>query len=293
MRSTGESRSSGLDRSTFWGSRARYAIGAAWLILSVAAFEPETSSAQAVAASRAGVSAPIAASSVPGERGPSLLMATLASAGLPGAGQALLHSRRAFAYAGAEVVGLSIYLVQKRDGDRQRARYRELSRTVARAHFMPNGPDGNWDYYERMEKFAASGAYDAIAGGAIDPESDPATYNGSMWLLARQTYWRDPNAAPSPSSPEYQSSLAFYAKRAVPPEFQWSWAGSADGFQQYRRAIAGSNSAFRRAEQTAGLVIANHILSAVDAYVSVRLRAHQNADGRTSLTAGIPFGSSH
>jgi hypothetical protein len=271
---------------------SRCAIGAECVVLCITTLWPDTSVAQGVAASRAAVSAPVTSGSSIRARGPSLLMATLASATLPGAGQALLHSRRAIAYVGAEVVGLSVYVVQTRNGDRQRARYRDLSRTVARAHFMPGGPAGNWDYYERMEKFAASGAYDANPGGAIDPESDPATYNGSIWLLARQTYWRDPNTAPAPTSTEFQASLAFYTKRAVPPELQWSWAGSTDGFQEYRRSIAGSNSAFRRAEQTAGLVIANHILSAVDAFVSVRLRARHSPDGRTSLTAGIPFGSS-
>lgn len=265
----------------------------AWLMVSFSALVPAISGAQSLAALRVGVTAPVVAGSAVREGGPSLFMATLASAAMPGAGQALLHSRRALAYAGAEVVGLSAYVLQMRGGDRQREKYRNLSRTVARAHFSPNGPDGNWDYYERMEKFTASGAYDATPGGSIDPESDPTTYNGSIWLLARQTYWRDPNSAPAPNSPEYQSSLAFYAKRAVPAELQWSWAGAPDGFQQYRRSIAASNSAFRRAEQTAGLVLANHIFSAVDAYVSVRLRANQNADGRTSLTAGFPIGSSH
>jgi hypothetical protein len=192
----------------------------------------------------------------------------------------------------AEVAGLVAYSVENRDGERQRNRYRDLSRTVARAQFIPDGPAGNWDYYERMEKYPASGVYDAVPGGSVDPEPDQTTYNGSIWLLARQTYWRDPRAPPSPNSAEYQSALTFYAKRAIPPEMRWSWLASPSGFQEYKHAIAGSNNAFKRAEQTAGLVIANHILSVVDAFVSVRLRARQSADGRTSVTAGIPIGFS-
>jgi hypothetical protein len=39
------------------------------------------------------------------------------------------------------------------------------------------------------------------------------------------------------------------------------------------------------------LIIANHLLSAVDAFVSVKLRAHRTND-RTFVTAGIPIGFS-
>lgn len=263
------------------------------LMCLAASLLPAISAGQSAAATRTGVSATIATSeSVARNRDPSLLLATAASAVVPGTGQALLRSRRAIAYAGAEVVGWVAYTVQVRDGERQRARYRELSRTVARARFMPAGTGGNWDYYERMEKFVSSGAYDAVPGGGVDPEPDPATYNGSVWLLARQTYWRDPREAPGASSSEYQAALAFYTRRAVPPELQWSWAGAADGFQQYRRSIAGSNSAFRRAEQTMGLVIANHILSAIDAYVSVRLRLKRAANGGAALNVAVPFAGS-
>ena len=269
------------------------ALIVAWLLSATG------SSAQAVSMQVAGISRPqpsppdsTAKSASRGRRVPSMFVATAASALVPGAGQALMGSRRAIVYALAEGIGWVAYTRQMRDGDRQRALYRDLSRSVARAQFVPNGPTGDWDYYERMEKFIASGAYDAVAGGAVDPEQDPGTYNGSIWLLARQTYWRDPNSPPGILSPEYQSALEFYERRAVPPALQWSWAGAAAGLQRYRRSIAASNSAFRQAEQTAGLVIANHILSAVDAYVSLRLRASTDSHGRTTLTASIPVGGS-
>ncbi len=240
--------------------------------------------AQSLHAARDGISRPVEASeSAVNRRGPSLATVTLASAILPGAGQALLRSVRAFIYVGIEALGWVRYSRQQNDGDRFRTRYRDLSRTVARAAFNPAGPDGDWDYYERMEKFSASGAYDRVPGGDLDPESDPSTYNGSIWLLARQTYWRDPNTPPASSSNEFQSALGFYTKRAVPSDLQWSWVGAAEGFQQYRRSVAASNTAFKRAEQTAELIIANHILSAVDAYVSVRMRLSNNVGGGRTL----------
>lgn len=263
------------------------------LLLLSALLAPTAANGQSLAAARSGLSSLADSSrSASSERPRSVLLATAASAVIPGAGQALLGSRRAIAYGVAEVAGIVVYSVEQRDGNRQRNLYRELSRNVARAQFVPDGPAGNWDYYERMEKYPASGAFDAVPGGGVDPETDQSTYNGFIWLLARQTYWRDPGASPSPASPEYQSALAFYLKRAVPSEMRWSWLTSPEGFQQYKHAIAGSNSAFRRAEQTAGLVIANHFLSAVDAFVSVRLRARQSADGTMSVTAGIPIGFS-
>lgn len=245
---------------------------------------PPSANAQSLQLARVGVARRVDVSEAAAtRRDPSLATATLASAVLPGAGQALLRSSRAFIYAGIETLGWLRYSRQQNDGDRFRSRYRELSRTVARAQFNPAGPDGDWDYYERMEKFAASGAYDRVPGGDVDPESDPSSYNGSIWQLARQTYWRDPNTPPTPSSPEFQSALAFYIKRAVPADLRWSWIGAAEGFQEYRRSVAASNTAFKRAEQTAGLIIANHILSAVDAYVAVRMRLSHRVGGGTSL----------
>lgn len=227
------------------------------------------------------------------QRGPSLVTATLASAIIPGAGQAILGSRRAIIYSAAEVVGLVAYASEQRKGDRERDRYLELARGVARSRFNPNGPVGNWDYHERMEKFVASGAFDVVPGGPLEPEVDETTYNGSVWLLARQTYWRDPKNPPAPTSAEYEAALSFYKNRAISDDMRWSWLGTGDGLQRYQRAIARSNSAFKRAEQTLGLVIANHFFSAVDAFVSVKMRARNEADGRVSLTATLPLGNSH
>lgn len=226
-------------------------------------------------------------------RGPSLVTATLASAIIPGAGQAILGSRRAIIYSAAEVVGLVAYASQQRKGDRERDRYLELARGVARSRFNPDGPVGNWDYHERMEKFVASGAFDVVPGGPLEPEADETTYNGSVWLLARQTYWHDPKDPPATTSAEYEAALSFYKNRAISDDMRWSWLGTGDGLQQYQRAIARSNSAFKRAEQTLGLVIANHFFSAVDAFVSVKMRARNEADGRVSLTATLPLGTSH
>lgn len=213
----------------------------------------------------------------------------VASAILPGAGQAILRQKRSVVYLALEAAGVGYYLSQHREGDRERSRYRRLSRTVARAAYSPDGPAGSWDYYERMEKYVESGAYDIVSGGNVDPETNVETFNGAMWLLARQTYWRDANSSPPVESAEYRAALDFYMSRAVKPEYRWSWSADPEAFLQYRLAIASSNSAFRHAEQIVSVVLANHFLSAVDAYASVKLRVRRNGDGATALVATWPF----
>lgn len=217
------------------------------------------------------------------------LTVTLASAVVPGAGQLLLRQKRAAAYLALEAGGLAFYFSQTRDGRRQRDRYRELSREVARAQFNPNGPRGDWDYYERMGQFVASGEFDRIPGGPVDPEVNEESYNGAVWLLARQTYWRNPDVPPDPASPEFAAAMNFYQERAVAPGMRWSWIGQPQALQQFRSAIEGSNSAFRSASATASIVLANHFLSAVDAYVSVQIRLRRNTDESLSVTASVPI----
>jgi len=215
-------------------------------------------------------------------------LVTISSAIVPGAGQMILRQKRGLLYLALETAGVGMYLSEIREGARQREGYRKISRSVARATYSPDGPQGSWDYYERMEKYVESGAFDRVAGGETDPEIDPESFNGSVWLLARQTYWRDPEVAPPSTSEEYRAALSFYEKRAVTPEYRWSWAGATAEFARYRSAISGSNSAFRNAGQTASLVLANHFLSAVDAYTSVRLRVKRAGEGELALAVSVP-----
>lgn len=234
--------------------------------------------AQASAEASAGIS-----------RSRSPAVVTIASAIIPGSGQALMHQKRSVLYLALEAAGLAYYVSQNREGNRDRREYRSISRNAARAQLSPNGPEGTWDYYERMEKYVASGSYDRVSGGDVDPETDPDTFNGAMWLLARQTYWRDPDVTPSTQSVEYRSAISFYIARAVTPEFLWSWTNAPEAFQKYRSAIAGSNNAFRNAEQTLSLILANHFLSAIDAYASVRMQVRRNGQGITTLSASLAF----
>lgn len=215
-------------------------------------------------------------------------LAPVASAILPGSGQALLHRSRALPYLVVEAFGWAQYVHELRQGRRRREDYRGLARVVARAPYSDSLPVGNWEYYESMEKFAESGVYNANPIGGFAPETDPATFNGSVWLLARRTFWENVAAAPPPGSPEYQRAEEFYLRRAVRPEYRWSWKSALLEQDVFRSAIHESNAAFRLASQYLSVVLANHALSAVDAFVTLRLQG--TPDGHQyGVTGSIPW----
>src|SRR5687768_5353305 len=89
------------------------------LIVVCAALLPLSVGGQSVVQARAGVrSSAESPDSARDRKGPSLAAATLASAVIPGAGQAMLKSGRAFIYAGVETLGWIRYSRQQGDGNR-------------------------------------------------------------------------------------------------------------------------------------------------------------------------------
>lgn len=217
--------------------------------------------------------------------------AVLASAVIPGTGQALLRQERVVAYLAVEAYSWARFVADAREGRRARASYRNLASEVARRPFSDTRPIGDFDYYERMEKFVESGAFDAIPGGELDPEPDTTTANGAIWLLARQTYWSDPSVPPPRSAPEYGFAEEFYRERAVAPAYRWSWSNARLEYAEFRRSIRRSNNAYRTSLQDLGLVIANHALSTVDAFVTVRLRRRVVAgEQHYEMWGSLPFG---
>ncbi|MBY0488955.1 MAG: hypothetical protein K2R93_03860 [Gemmatimonadaceae bacterium] len=213
---------------------------------------------------------------------PASWWAPLASLAVPGAGQSMLKQPRSVAYVAAEAFLVIQYLAAERDGNRDRGAYRQLASEVAR---KPYGGTriGTWDYYESMEKFLESGAYSKASSGAVEPETDPTTYNGARWLLARQNYWANPNVTPARNSPEYQRALAFYLASAVTDEYRWSWRDQQLQQDVYRQTIRSANRSYQRATTLLGVVAMNHLSSLIDAYISVRVRRFGTGkEGRTS-----------
>jgi hypothetical protein len=218
-----------------------------------------------------------------------LWTAPIASAVVPGAGQAMLHQERLLAYLAVEGFVWLQYFKDVRDWHQQRAAYEQLAAQVARSPFMPNPPIGGWDYYERMEHYVESGVY-SLSGSMTDvqPETDENTYNGTMWALARSNFWPDPGAPPPTTSPEYQHALQFYESRAVTPEYRWSWRNAQLEQDLYRRRINKANDAVRRSTSDLGIILANHVLSAVDAFTTLQLHAERGPAGDARLEWRIP-----
>lgn len=231
----------------------------------------------------------IARDTVPAPRlGPSP-WTVVASALLPGLGQATQGVDRAMGYMAVEAFAWTSYAWFSTDSRRHRDGYRDLASAVARSPFSTFRPNGDFEYYERMSHFTESGRYDVIPGGAVNPETDGSTYNGSIWELARRTFWSDPGTAPDPSSDEWKRSISFYQSRAYQQPYRWSWTGAGREYAEFKARIDASNDANRRAVQALGAVIANHVLSAVDAYIVVRLRA-QGPESGLSIQGSIPLG---
>lgn len=218
--------------------------------------------------------------------------APLASAALPGTGQMVLRQDRWLPYLAIEAYAWFQYAASRADARRQSRAYRALARDVAQAPFGARR-EGDFDYYERMKHFSESGVYDLVPGDELDPEIDTVTSNGALWLLARRTYWTDPDVAPDRDSPQYRNALIFYATRAVRPDFRYSWRDAQFEHDVFRRTIDRSNSAYRRSVEYLGAVLANHVLSTVDAYTTLRLQRRlpspTSPEGDLELSATLPW----
>lgn len=210
---------------------------------------------------------------------------------VPGSGQILAHQDRAAIYIGTEVYGLTRFIQLTLASHSDAARFRDLAFQVARGAFSPTRRDTVFEYFETMQRFVESGQFDRDPGPAFAPEIDTTTYNGSVWLTARRTYWRDPNVPPDPQSLEYARAVQFYDGHAVGPGFVWSWRSSEQQLSVFRETIRKSDGAFRNAQNQLGILLANHLVSAVDALISSRLSSatHRLTTLRTAVTRTNAF----
>lgn len=203
--------------------------------------------------------------------GPPAWVYPLASLVVPGSGQLLAGSDRGALYLAVEGYLLARALSARGDARAAERRYRDLAWEVARRGFGAERRDPDFAYYETMERWVESGAYDLDPGDGFLPEQDPTTFNGATWELARQTFFANPDSAPDPSSEAYQRAIAFYRARAVEADLRWSWRNAALEHDLFREQIRASDEAYRTAFLVLGFMIANHLVAVVDAFVSQRL----------------------
>jgi hypothetical protein len=236
---------------------------------------------------------------VPQEVGRSAVEPTLLSLALPGLGQHALGQRRQWAYFALEVVGWAAYLNRHGTAVELRAQYRDFAWANGR---IQSGArvDGPFPYYEAVSKWLRSGAFDQDASTpGVQPELDPSTYNGAVWDRASRIYI--PGGGPvSETDPAYQSAIAYYTRYAFGSAFLWDWSGSPDKQQEFAQLIHDSDQHFRQATTAIGVVIANHLIAAGDAYLSahgrgtsarLRIEPSSRAGGAAwSAVLRIPWG---
>ncbi len=203
--------------------------------------------------------------------------AVLLSALVPGLGQRALGAERWPVYVALEAWAWIRYIGLHGDARRLEHGYRDLAWEVARRVGVGERREGDFEYYESMEHFRASGAFDAdpeLAG--LQPEGDLATFNGQIWSLAVGLYGSGRGTVPG--TPGYDAALAYYEAKAVQPAFAWDWGDNDLEQQIFQSLIARSDEAYRSSRTTLGVILANHIVSAVDAFAIARLRAATGAD---------------
>ena len=198
--------------------------------------------------------------------GSSRVAPTLLSAAVPGAGQLLRGQKRGWAYLAVEALSWTVYADRRSEGARFRTRYRDLAWTTARSGSGPR-VDGDFAYYERLSFWTRSGRFDAEAAtGGIQPETDPSTFNGSVWARALGIF--SVQQGDGPGSPRFDAALAYYEAQAYGEAFLWDWTGAPGARDEYADWIRQSDERFRQATWTLGVLFANHLLSAADAWVS-------------------------
>jgi hypothetical protein len=191
----------------------------------------------------------------------------LASAVIPGAAQYLAGDERWVPYVAVEAWALVSYAQQRRLGRSLEQRYRDVAWQVARRVSVGARRDTVFEYYEAMAHYPSSGGW--MPDGA--PERQEGTYNGELWRLARALYF--PGGQPAaPGSPAYEAAVAYYLSRAVPPGYAWAWGASNLEQQVFADLIAESDAAYRSATRYVGVILANHVASAVEALITSRLR---------------------
>ena len=197
--------------------------------------------------------------------------AFLSSLLLPGLGQYRLGTRRWLAYAGLEALSAFLYLDNRAEARDLRAAYRDFAWEAARAGLSGEPRrDGDFLYYEALSKWRASGAWDADPTRAgVQPEGDPSTYNGSVWALAVEIFAIDP-AAPA-ESPGFVRALDYYREHGYGPPFLWAWREDSGDRTRFGGLIGSSDEHFKDARRALGILVANHVLSALDGLVTARL----------------------
>ena len=221
---------------------------------------------------------------------------TLLSLALPGLGQHQLGKSRKWLFAGLEVAAWVMYMERRSAAGSLRDDYQDFAWQVGRIQAGPR-VDTDFNYYETLSKWDRSGVFDRDpASRGLEPEEDPATFNGTIWARAQAMFL---GGGGQPGDAGFAQALEYYEARAYETEFLWDWSRTTGGRSRLGELISESDSRFRQATTALGVVIANHLASAVDAFLSTRgivARANvgfattRRAPGRLGWSARLTMG---
>jgi hypothetical protein len=217
--------------------------------------------------------------------------APVASVVVPGSGQLVMRQPRAAAFLGIEAYEWIQLLESTRNAHDLRSEYRRIAREVARSNVKGPRPDGSWAYYESMEEYPASGSFNLGTGADIVPETDETTFNGALWRKARGIFWVDADSPPPRTDASFQKALDFYLDQAVRDEFAWTWKNAQISQAEYSNTILRYNRATRDVRNALGIILANHLVSGIDALATVRIHQSRTADGARRIEVTVPLGT--
>jgi hypothetical protein len=188
---------------------------------------------------------------------------------LPGLGQHYLADRsRMWIFGALEVAGWAAFLERRSSGAGLQDVYRDFAWSRGRVQ-RASRMDGDFDYYEALTKWGRSGAFDSDpAQQGIQPEVDATTYNGTIWTRAQGLFLG--GSAGQEGDPGYEQARAYYVDNAYGTEFLWDWSEDPAGQSELGDKIEESDERFRQATTFVGVIIANHLVSAIDAFITGR-----------------------
>ena len=179
---------------------------------------------------------------------------------IPGLPQYLDRKWRSYGYFAVEGVSIAGLVVLNSRGNSYMNRYINLARTARTNYVYPglrNNPEelsdpslpGYGEYYEDLLKWPSSGDYDNDPSKeGVQPETDPRTYNGHQWKIARiNNYTLTNGGLPVPASPaEEARALEAYKSAVYPSAYNWDWTGLERENEEYHRLFDRSEDSFRR-----------------------------------------------
>ena len=125
-----------------------------------------------------------------------------------------------------------------------------------------------------MRDYLESGAYSQSPTGPIVPETDLATYNGHQWDIAQGT------------QPTVAAALAVRGDRRQ-AGLQWSWQNHRLEWDIFGRTTDQRNDAAQSAKRDLIIIGANHMLSLVDAFSTIRLQVVPTGAGGAAIGASV------